>query len=317
MRVLFSALNQVQNLCLALLLDHENNLYALEKMHTNYSILSGSGYILGPIISGYLFDTEKGFRYIGLLAACLTLINVGLLTAVGEDSQGNREGCVCGNVSVLEKVSETVSKNIKNLKNCKLENHWDVLLVKYLFVSSMYIFCCKIKDIFKHNHWEISSVIMGYTRAYISALIFACTYYATEAKEFAVKYPLTFISEFAFFVITCLVFIACYSPTLEFFILLLIPIIFLKAIIKITWTEYFSERRNPHLANLNETATITAGLINPLLFGIAHNHLEHKTVIVFSCVPLLLCWVIIRWYSRFVKIETPSVSNHCGCRRNR
>jgi len=165
-------------------------------MRRNYSILSGSGYIIGPIISGYMF--VKGFGYTGLLAAFLTMTNLVLLMKVTKGPKDidpkHKER------SVLQKTFKTVVDNVKYLKKSNPEKHWDILLLKYLFASSVMIFFSKFTQILKYNY-NGDSIMMGYTASYINTLVFAATYYVALIKPKTEAYPVIFVSELSFFFI--------------------------------------------------------------------------------------------------------------------
>jgi len=95
---------------------------------------------------------------------------------------------------------------------------------------------------------------------------------------------------------------ACYAPFYELYMFLLIPVIFLRTFILTLWQELFYERNNDNLNKLNSSVSVVAGLTTPVLFGFVCNRISHHAVILFSCAPLVVCWGIIRKYSRFVQI---------------
>ncbi|CAG9769410.1 unnamed protein product [Ceutorhynchus assimilis] len=297
-RILFSITNQSQNLCLELLLDKAENDDMKQTLSRNWSILSGSGFIIGPIVSGYLFDI--GFGYIGVLAAFLALINVYLLMSITKtDKDSNVEPA---DKSVLDKARTKVNKNIKEFKKCLAEKHWDILLLKYLFAASVMIFFSKFTQILKHNYYS-GSITMGHIGSYINCLVFASTFLVGELKTTIQKCPLIFVSEISFLLIAILMILACYAPYLELYMLLLIPIIILRSFIMTLWKELFAERKSESLITLNSSASILAGLTVPLMFGLICNQIAYRAVILFSFVPMILCWVIIKWHSKFIIIS--------------
>lgn len=297
-RFLFSITNQSQNLCLELLLNKAQNDKDREKLQRNYSILSGSGYILGPIISGYLFDC--GFGYIGVLAALLALTNVSLLMKVTRgDKDVNPEHA---DKSVLEKASRKVVESVQYFQKCQPKKHWDILLLRYLFAGSVIIFFSKFTQILKYNY-HASSITMGYTGAYINAAVFVATYYIAIAKSTTQKYPMAIVTEISFLSIGILMLLACYAPYYELYMLLLLPVIVLRSFIITLWKDLFSERKDEFLVKLNSSVGILAGLTIPLLFGTLCNQIAHNAVILFSCAPMFVCWAILKWRSRFLKLD--------------
>lgn len=303
-RILFSITNQSQTLCLELLLSKAQDDEERKKVQKFYSILSGSGYILGPIISGYLFDI--GFGYTGLLAAVLALNNSVLLMKITRDT--NDTNPEHADKSVLEKTIQKVSENIEDFKKSSPEKHWDILLLKYLFASSLMIFFSKFTLILKHNY-NASSVTMGYTGSYINALVFATTYYVFITKNITDRYPIIFLSEMSFFLLSVLMLLACYAPYYELYMLLLIPVTLVRTYILTLWRELFYERKNDNLMKLNNSSSVVAGLSTPLIFGVVCDKIAHHAVILFSCVPIFLCWGIVRKYSRFLEIGDEKEDN--------
>ncbi|XP_066156673.1 major facilitator superfamily domain-containing protein 9-like [Euwallacea fornicatus] len=295
-RILISLTNQTQNLCLELLLNKADSEENKKKIRTNYSIFSGSGYILGPIISGYVFDF--GFGYIGIIAACLAFINSRLLVAVNKDDKDANSEYIEG--SVVSKAYEKVMANVQEFRKCKPEIHWDLLVVKYLFAGSIIIFFSKFTQILKHN-FHSSSVVIGYTTAYINGLIFAITYYA-DILKIQKTYSVQFISEISFLLLSVLMLLACYAPYYEVYIVMLALVIILRVLVFSLWKDLFFERKNESLSKLNSAASVAAGLTIPVFFGIACNQIGHNAVILFSWVPMLICWLIFKFYSRFLNV---------------
>lgn len=297
-RILFSLTNQSQKLCLELLLNRAQNDDEKGKIRSNYSILSGLGFILGPIISGHLFDI--GFGYIGVLAALLASINSGLLMNVANDNKDKNPEHT--DKSVLQKAIGNVSERLQDLQKSNYNKHWDMLFMKYLFSSSVMIFFSKFSQILKHNY-AASSMRIGYTASYINILVFSATYLTTVIKSKTQEYPEVFLSEIAFFFETIFLLFACYAPYYEMFVILLIPIIVIRSFLTDLWKELFSERKDNNLIKLNQSASIVAGLTTPVLFGFTCNVFAKEAVVLFSCVPILLCWIITRFYSKDLKIE--------------
>ncbi|XP_066248795.1 major facilitator superfamily domain-containing protein 9-like [Euwallacea similis] len=305
-RILFSFTNQTQNLCLELLLNKADSEEDKKKINTNYSIFSGSGYILGPIISGYIFDF--GFGYIGILAACLAFINSQLLVAVSKDDKDDKDvNSEYTEGSIVSKAYEKMMKNVQEFKKCKPEIHWDLLVVKYLFAGSVIIFFAKFTQILKHN-FHSSNIVIGYTTAYINALIFAITYYADTFK-IQEKFSVQFISETSFLLLSILMLLACYAPYYEVYMVLLALVIVLRTLVFSLWKDLFFERKNASLSKLNSAASVAAGLSIPLFFGIVCNQIAHNAVILFSWVPMFICWLIFKFYSRCLSVVGHSKEN--------
>ncbi|XP_076253860.1 major facilitator superfamily domain-containing protein 9-like [Rhynchophorus ferrugineus] len=292
LRILFSLINQAQNLCLDLLLNRASTEEEREIVSLNYSILSGTGYILGPILSGYLFDV--GFGYTTTLAACLTLMNSALLMKI----KGDKKDCVPEKEvkPLLEKTAEKLSTDIRNLSKSDFNKNWDILLMRYCFASSITVFFSKFSLIIKSNY-EVSNVTVGYTTAYINILVFSAAYFTTLTKPILKSYSEIFLSELIFFLLTVLTLLTCFAPYYALFMVLLVPIILLRMILMDLWKDLFKGRQNVYLTKLNQSASVFAGLTTPVVFGIICNRMAKDAVILFSCVPLLICWITMKYYS--------------------
>ncbi|CAG9768869.1 unnamed protein product [Ceutorhynchus assimilis] len=306
MRLVFSAIDQTQHFCFNLLQEKEQT----ENRHLkgsfqllNFTVLSGSGFIIGPIISGFFFDMKHGFRIITMLAALLTLTNIILLGKIDED-------CLC-NRSYCERTSSFTTKPVsdgtrESLKKAKLSKNWDIILIQFLFASSYLIFSNEFPKIMSYNYQVTSSFAIGSTIAYMNTLVFACNKFASNVMRNIDNYPIIFASELLFFITTTFMFLVCYAPTYELFLLLLPPIVFLHSLINAAiWEGLYEERNNEHLNKLNnnDLALDLAGFTIPILFAVAHNRFKHNAVIIFTFMPLLMCWLVTKFYSRFLKIE--------------
>ncbi|XP_019770157.2 major facilitator superfamily domain-containing protein 9 [Dendroctonus ponderosae] len=294
-RILFSMTNRSESLCLDLLLNKVENDDSRQVLHNYHSFLSSSGYIIGPIISGYLFDS--GFLYIGILAALCDFVNIRLLMSVKRNENDKNNDHV--DQSVIQNAINIVTDSLQNLKTCTLSKNWDLLLLKYLFASSIITFLSKFTQILKHN-FNSSNVTIGYTLAYINIMVFSATYLVPVAIKNINKFSLVSINELSFISIGFLIVAACYAPYYKLFMFLLIPIIILRTLLLNIFKELFSQRKNQSLAKLNNAASGLAGLTAPLFFGIICNHAEHNTVILFSCIPMFMCFAILRYYTRFI-----------------
>ncbi|KAL1491566.1 hypothetical protein ABEB36_012143 [Hypothenemus hampei] len=302
-RFLFCLTNQSQKLCQDLLIAKAENAEMKNRLQRNYNILSSSGFIIGPIISGYIFDI--GFGYTGLLAACLCFLNVQLLMTISKNS--NDDNAEHTDTSVLQKAINNVSQKYSDFTKCSPEKNWDLLLLKYLFASSVMIFFTKFAPILKHNY-DASSVTIGYTGSYINAIAFLVAYYISTNSSKLRSYSLAILTETSFFFLTIFMFLTCYAPSYQYYLMFLTSVVFFKSLIISIWQDLFSTRNNAYLSGLNYTASTVAGLTTPLVFGFVCDRIAHQAVILFSCMPLAFGWIILKCYSNYVINETKNVS---------
>ncbi|KAJ8948387.1 hypothetical protein NQ314_008427 [Rhamnusium bicolor] len=294
--VLPCIINQSQNLCKDLLLKNtpkDEHDYFL----TRFSILSALGFIIGPFISGSLFSI--GFLYVGLLAAALTLANIFLIKSIpkGTDDLPPQ----LDERSFVEKSWENVIDTVDNFKKSDYKKNWDIIAIKYLYISSITIFFSKFTQILKHN-FDATPFVIGYTSSYMSSLTFAGTYFATNIKDHISNYSVLTLTEYALVVAGTTQLLACYSPVYNLYAIMCIPIIFSTSFINSMWKDLFSIRGNESLKKVNSSVGILSGLTIPLIFGIVCNTIGHHAVIIFSVIPIIVSLFVINKYTKQYKL---------------
>ncbi|KAJ8921873.1 hypothetical protein NQ315_008506 [Exocentrus adspersus] len=156
-----------QNLCKDILIQHVEDTrkeYAL----TVFNVLSGCGYIVGPILAGYLFSIK--FVYISFLAFILSFINLCLAITVP-----NQDDVCTTTEDIEDSLSEKVCQNINDLATSFAKSdyrrNWDIMAMRFLHVSCVTIFFGKFSQILDYN-FKASPVTLGYAYAYLNALTF-------------------------------------------------------------------------------------------------------------------------------------------------
>ncbi|XP_018565106.1 uncharacterized protein LOC108906358 [Anoplophora glabripennis] len=284
--------NQSQNMCKDLL--HRHAEPSMKDDHlTIFSILSGSGYIIGPMFAGYLF--EIGFLYIGLLAVLLTLINICLATTISLSDNTSKENS--NERTVLDKLYRNVNSIVSDCRNCQYKKNWDMMAIKFLHVSCIMIFYGKFSQILKHNY-QSSPVIVGNTYAYMNSLTFLGTYFAVIAKDWYASFSPVTLAENSFRYLGLCLLVACYSPIYLMYMKMCIPIVLLSTFIDSIWRDLFATRKEESLARLDNPLKTAAGLITPVAFGVLCNTIGHHAVIIFSVIPAIASMYIITLYTK-------------------
>lgn len=212
----------------------------------------------------------------------ITIIVSGLILSINDEEEVVQKDL---DQPLIEKSIESLQTIKEDIQHSQFEINWDLLALKYLFSASVNIFFTKFTQILKYN-FDSSSIIIGYTTAYMNALTFAATYCLQMCK---VKHPadtLMFIKiSFITFLLSLL--IACFSPTYYIYSAICIPMIFSRNYINVIWSDLFHARKNSALDRLNGNTGIAAGLTIPILFGVTCNHIGHYAVILFSVLPII------------------------------
>lgn len=289
-RCVFAATNQSNSITKAIL---------MKKIHSDeiqfhlmtFNILSSSGYIIGPILAGCLFDIS--FAISCFLASVLTMINICLLTIITyEEDDSPSEG---SDLSVVNRTVQHVKDAAEHFNNSDYKTNWDLISMKYMFTASTTIFFSKFPQILKHNY-NADSVAIGYTTSYMNALMFIGIYLCNKFKSKMSELPLVLIINCGFVVVMICSLLACYSPVYSIYAALCIPIVLTRTLILDFWEDLVADRKNHDLKILGNSISIGAGLTVPIAFGILCNQIGHHAVIIFSVLPLVGSLIVLNRY---------------------
>ncbi|XP_023026479.2 major facilitator superfamily domain-containing protein 9 isoform X1 [Leptinotarsa decemlineata] len=294
-RCLFSLTNQTQNIVKDLLVKK------VSEDEVDYhlmvcNILRSSGFLIGPIVTGCLFNI--GFSLSCILAAFLTLLSACLVLAIPKEKDDiPTEGA---DKSLIEQTVEQVSKTMVLFRKSNYKKNWDLLALKYLYISSVTIFFAKFPQILIYNFNADASVV-GYTTSYMNAVTYIATYLAVTLKNKYEHVPMSILIYQGLLITFCSLLAACYAPVYTVFALACIPIIFARNYINTVWEKLYSNRKNNSLNALNDCVGLAAGLSMPLLFGVVCNIIRHNAVIIFSVIPIMISLYIFNTYTCKIK----------------
>lgn len=192
--------------------------------------------------------------------------------------------------SLLDKKSEEIAQVIKNFHDSNFQENWDVISLKFLFVSSISIFFSKFTQILQKN-FNSNAIILGVTGSYMTGLIFAGPYAVNNIKEMSAmkEYLLTIYS---FFILLVSLIFACYAPFFPFYLLMCILIALSRCYLNSIWGSLFASRKNEALAKSNEYVGIVSGCTIPIVFGVICDLIGHHAVILFSVLPIIFSLLI-------------------------
>ncbi|XP_050299851.1 uncharacterized protein LOC126738522 [Anthonomus grandis grandis] len=302
-RIFFSLINQTQA-SLVDLLSKELDSNSYEKLLIKYNILSKFGLIAGPICAGYLYGIDEGFEKICSLSAVLTFINIVILTKTPIQEISHEQITADVNPSIVRKTKQVLMENIKDFEQSDLGTNWDLLLIRYLFVGSFWVFMAKVRKIMVHHYNIKDPVSAGFTVAFITFLDFIFGYYTSKSHAVSFKvFPSDSIADLMLFLATVLMALTIWMPTFQLFLLLTVPVIFIRHEINYIWPTVFCTRKNVSLYNLNTTTGQLALLTVPLIFGVSYETFGPAVLIIFTCVPLIFSWIIARLYTRYLRAK--------------
>ncbi|XP_066139122.1 uncharacterized protein [Euwallacea fornicatus] len=282
-RFIFSLTHQTKQLCYKFLLGKETNLKIRETLSINLSVLHGSGFVFGPVIGAYLLTKSPHYS---------------------DESEVPCEH-IASDESLMRTIRSKVPEIFQQLQDSDLKLNWDLLLLKFLFVASITEFFVQFKHILTRNYELLSIIAKDCTVAYMNSIVFISSWYL-DILKIRSKYSI----EWTFCLIALLSLLLCYAPSYKFFMLLLIPFVLLKTLNMNLLKDLISQRKNEALEQIQPLAAIAANLTTPILFGVVCNSVGTVAVIPFTCVPLVVCWLVTRLYTKKFNYKNMEEGGH-------
>lgn len=232
----------------------------------------------------------------------LTVYISGLAISVSDDSTSESDS---DKSSISERVYCSIIDVLDDCQKCHYERNWDVMAIKFLYVSSVMIFYGKFSQILKNN-FNSSPFAVGCTYAYMNSLTFTSSYFATVVKDRYTPFSPIILAERSFKLLGACLLVTCYSPTYILYMIMCAPVVFLNTFIDCIWEELLTTRNEDSLSKLNQNIKIAAGLTTPIIFGVFCNMIGHHAVIIFSVIPVIMSIYIINKYTKhynFFEVE--------------
>lgn len=178
-----------------------------------------------------------------------------------------------------------------------LQENWDLVILKFLFTSSISIFFSKFTQILQHN-FSADAITIGITSSYMNGLIFAGPYLIDNVIDKGGLSKKLDLTQYSLCVLVMSVLLACYAPFYSFYLLMCIPLTLARCYLNTIWVKLFGSRKNEALERINASLGIISGLIIPVLFGITCDQIGHHAVILYSVIPLVFSLLV--YYKRTV-----------------
>ncbi|NXO02728.1 MFSD9 protein, partial [Rhinopomastus cyanomelas] len=161
-----------------------------------FNAASGVGFILGPVVGGYLTELEDGFYLTSFICASIFLLNAGLVWMLpwGEESTGSREHQQInkGTDSFLAKANcdqhlksatngaiareclfqspwMQVATVLKRIKGIACSDLWDIFLVRLLMSVAILLYYSNF-SLALEERFGVKPLFSGYLLSYSSAL---------------------------------------------------------------------------------------------------------------------------------------------------
>ncbi|XP_050187634.1 major facilitator superfamily domain-containing protein 9 isoform X2 [Myiozetetes cayanensis] len=159
-----------------------------------FNAASSVGFILGPVVGGYLAELEGGFYQTSFICASIFLLNGGLVWMLpwNEENTANREHQDKGTNSFSAKANHdlhlksaanrTVTNNnvfqspwiqvatvLKKIKEIACSNLWDIFLVRFLMSVAILLYYSNF-TLALEERFGVKPLFSGYLTSYSSAL---------------------------------------------------------------------------------------------------------------------------------------------------
>ncbi|XP_010289431.1 PREDICTED: major facilitator superfamily domain-containing protein 9 [Phaethon lepturus] len=157
-----------------------------------FNAASSVGFILGPVVGGYLTELEDGFYQTSFICASIFLLNAGLVWMLpwSEENTGNREhqqgsnGSVKANCDLHPKSATNgavasdslfqspwiqVATVLKRIKGIACSDLWDIFLVRLLMSVAILLYYSNF-SLALEERFGVKPLFAGYLMSYSSAL---------------------------------------------------------------------------------------------------------------------------------------------------
>lgn len=272
-----------------------------EKEHIkNFGKLSGFtalGFIVGPIIGGYIIDLHNGFTYMCCVTGFLFGVNAIFAYYLPYSKKTKKKKII-------------TNRNFFNgFKNIPWSIVWDLFLLKSVSVFAVYSFYLNYNLSLRHRY-DVSSILIGYSYS-LQGIIRSST-------SFTVHYILKLFPNNTviltkiqiMYIILIISFVALYfAPNFYIYVLVLIPFNICLTFIRILNHEALIERtedRNKGII-LGAFGNVNAicRFILPLLTGYIVDKFDYDVVYIISILSLTIGILIISYCSRkrYLKLD--------------
>lgn len=282
-RLAFYVTNQTQTVLHAYIHATEDN-SKHEIIKGVFGALGVGGFLVGPIISGYMFQWHHGFSLVCLLASGISLISILIVWLLPLLRNGSDAPDLTAYILNDLMVSSEQTK-IKLLR-ANVKCNWNVYLLKALVSTSLTAFFMKFSMLLK-KHYNASSVVIGYTVAYQSMVMFLMNFALAWVKSLLSPNGKTQLVQILSTSIVAMSGI-CYAITHGLYMTLFIPLALSRLLLDSVWAAVVFAGRGPEAADAATVFTTITAIVVPVTLGSFCDIMDEQAVKVFAIVPLLL-----------------------------
>lgn len=263
-----------------------------------FGALGVSGFLVGPIISGYIFEWNNGFSYVSILASGISLLSISFVLFLPilpneVETIPNLTLYIIDNLKVSSNLAQ------QKLSNGKVQCNWNIYLLKVLVTTSLTAFFMKFSMLLK-KHYNASSVMIGYTVAYQSMVMFLMNFVLLQVKSLLSPNTKTQLVQILSTSLIAMVAI-CYAITHGLYMTLFLPVALSRLLLDSMWPSLVYADRGPEVSEAASVFTTITAIVIPIVLGNFCDIYDQHAVKMFAIMPLL-CAILLIW-QRFEPVQ--------------
>lgn len=261
--------------------NEENHIKGFGKLSGFTSV----GYIVGPVIGGYLVDLDNGFWYMCCLTGIIFAVNAVFAYCLPEPSK-------------MKKSSSSANLSfIYSFKNIPWFMCWDLFLLKCLTVFAVFAFYMNFSQSIT-KRYNVSSVVIGYTFS-LQGIVRSVT--AFSVHRIVSLFPSSLNTadriKIIYIVVIASILSLYFAATFIVYLLCLIPLNICLCFVRILNHEALVERTKHYnkgiILGAFNNVTAVARFILPLISGYIVDHFDYDSVYIISVSCLLASIIVI------------------------
>lgn len=284
LRLLVGLTSQTHHVCNSFVAEY-NSKESLPNVQSITNVMSVAGFVIGPMISGAIYEHSDGFYYICRLAAIFLFICILITVTLPNSSITSSEPTG----TFLTRSVADLLKKFGRLNKLKMKEDWHFVILKFLHSVSATVFFMKF-SMFLKIRYQLSVPVIGCTYSYQGSLTFLAPFITTFLN----------ISNSSSAILTSL-FIAtagfmglCFANTYDWYLISFIPMILAHTLLNTLWRNAFTERstKDHEIEGLHDGIGEVASIATPIIFGVFCDLYGVHALQAFTIIPMLISILI-------------------------
>ncbi|XP_018332969.1 major facilitator superfamily domain-containing protein 9 [Agrilus planipennis] len=285
-RIALGSIKHTQTLCKAVIAD----IIPKEKQTEVLGFcngLSSLGFVLGPLIGGYLFEYTHGFYMVCCLTSLAFLCNCGLVANLPEESDNKKDKENPTNGAELFQA-------ITNMKTIPWKEYWDAFLLRLLYALSASTYFSN-QGLYIQEKFSLSQRHVGFTISFFGTVsLISSLFMGLLTKKFYPKDPDYYKQQLHAYSLMTVSLLGLYlAPNVYWFCFLLLPFSMVSTALRIISMELLLNRSKKEdntrgcLVGASNSVMSFARLLTPITSGVVADAFGDDATILMSAVPAL------------------------------